>query len=51
MTVASGISYWEAFQPGIVLGLLAIAILPWLKRDNTTARTVALGVCILLGWR
>ncbi|HUJ36102.1 MAG TPA: glycosyltransferase [Hyphomicrobium sp.] len=51
MTVASGISYWEAFQPGIVLGLLAIAILPWLNRDNTTARTVALGVCILLGWR
>ena len=51
MTIASGISYWEAFQPGIVLGLLAIAILPWLNRDNTTARTVALGVCILLGWR
>lgn len=51
MTVASGIGYWEAFQPGIVLGLLAIAILPWLNRDNTTARTVALGVCILLGWR
>jgi cellulose synthase (UDP-forming) len=51
MIVASGVSYWEAFQPGIVLGLLAIGILPWLNRDNTIARTAALAVCIFLGWR
>jgi cellulose synthase (UDP-forming) len=51
MIVASGVSYWEAFQPGLVLGLLAIAILPWLNRDNTTARTFALAVCIFLGSR
>jgi cellulose synthase (UDP-forming) len=51
MIVASGVSYWEAFQPGIVLLLLAVAILPWLNRDNTTARTAALAVCIFLAWR
>lgn len=51
MSVASGISYWEAFQPGLVLGLLAIALLPWLNRDNTIARTVAISVCLLLAWR
>ncbi len=51
MIVASGVSYWDAFQPGLALGLLAIALLPWLNRDNTVARTVALAVCIFLGWR
>ncbi len=51
MIVASGVSYWEAFQPGLVLGLLAIAILPWLNRDNTIARTAALTVCLILAWR
>lgn len=51
MSVASGVSYWEAFQPGLVLFLLAAAILPWLNRDNTIARTVALSVCLFLAWR
>ena len=51
MSVASGISYWEAFQPGLVLGLLAIAVLPWLNRDNTIARAVAISLCLLLAWR
>ncbi len=51
MIVASGVSYWEAFQPALALGLLAAAILPWLNRDNTVARTVALSVCLFLAWR
>ena len=51
MSVASGISYWEAFQPGLVLGLLAVAILPWLNRDNTIARTAAISLCLILAWR
>jgi cellulose synthase (UDP-forming) len=51
MYVASGISYWDAIAPGLVMGLLAIGILPWLDRSNTLARTIAIGVCLFLGWR
>ncbi len=51
MYVASGISYWDAIAPGLVMGLLAIGILPWLDRNNTLARTIAIGVCLFLGWR
>ncbi len=51
MAVASGMTYWDALLPSIVLGLLAVGILPWLNRGNTRARTVAIGVCIFLAWR
>jgi cellulose synthase (UDP-forming) len=51
MPIASGISYWDAVLPGIVLGLLAIGILPWVDRNNTLVRTIAIGVCVFLGWR
>ena len=51
MMVASGISYWDAFVPGLVMGLIAIGVLPWLDRNNTLARTIAVGACLLLGWR
>jgi cellulose synthase (UDP-forming) len=51
MSVASGVSYWDAIAPGLVMGLLAIGILPWLDRNNTLARTIAIGVCLFLGWR
>ena len=51
MYVASGVSYWDAIAPGLVMGLLAVGILPWLDRNNTLARTIAIGVCLFLGWR
>lgn len=51
MAVASGMTYWDALLPSIVLGLLAVGILPWLNRNNTRARTIAIGVCIFLAWR
>ena len=51
MMVASGVSYWDAFVPGLVMGLIAIGVLPWLDRNNTLARTIAVGACLLLGWR
>ena len=38
-------------MPSIVLGLLAIGILPWCNRNNTLARAIAIGVCVFLGWR
>ena len=51
MNVASGMSYWDAIAPGLVMGLLAVGILPWLDRNNTLARTIAIGACLFLGWR
>jgi cellulose synthase (UDP-forming) len=51
MYVASGVSYWDAIAPGLVMGLLAIGILPWLDRKNTLARSIAIGICLFLGWR
>ena len=51
MILASGISNWDAMRPGLVMGLIAIGVLPWLDRNNTLARTLAVGVCLFLGWR
>jgi len=51
MNVASGVSYWDAIVPGLVMGLIAVGVLPWLDRNNTLARTVGIGVCLFLGWR
>jgi len=51
MTYASGITYWEAFLPGLVIALLAVAVLPWLNRDNTLVRGCAIGVCLAMSWR
>ncbi len=51
MMVASGVSYWDAIAPGLVMGLIAVGVLPWLDRNNTLARTVGIGVCLFLGWR
>lgn len=49
--VASGMSYWDALLPGIVLGLCAIGLLPWLDRKNTIVRTVVIAICLALAWR
>ncbi len=51
MTGAVQLSYWEAFAPGLALVLIAMAVLPWLDRNNTVARTGAIAVCLVLAWR
>lgn len=51
MSYASGVSYWEALLPGLTVVFLALAILPWLDRENSWARTGTIGVCILVSWR
>jgi cellulose synthase (UDP-forming) len=51
MIVASGVTYWDAFVPGVVLGLTAIGVLPWLNRDNPLARSGAISICLFLAWR
>jgi cellulose synthase (UDP-forming) len=51
MTYASGTTYWEAFLPGLMVVLLASAVLPWLDRDNRIVRSCAIAACIVLSWR
>jgi len=51
MTSASGLSYWDAFLPSIVIAALAVAILPWVNRSNPWVRASALGLCVFLSWR
>lgn len=48
---SAGLGYWDAFLPAIIILLFAVAILPWVNRNNTWVRTCAVGLCIVLGWR
>jgi cellulose synthase (UDP-forming) len=51
MSPVASMSYWDACVPGIVIAALAIAILPWVDRNNSGVRFCALGVCVVLSWR
>ena len=51
MSPIASMSYWDAFLPSILIVALAIAILPWVSRNNSVVRFCALGVCIVLSWR
>jgi cellulose synthase (UDP-forming) len=51
MTVASGVSYWQALLPGIIVALLAGAVLPWLDRENNAVRMAVVAVSVALSWR
>jgi cellulose synthase (UDP-forming) len=51
MTPAVGIGYWDAFLPSLVILLVAIAVLPWVNRNNTIVRTSAIVICLMLAWR
>ncbi|MEM7399497.1 MAG: cellulose synthase catalytic subunit, partial [Pseudomonadota bacterium] len=51
MTYASGITYWEAFLPGVLVLFLAVAVLPWLKRDNDWMRAGVIALCLVVTWR
>jgi hypothetical protein len=46
MTYASGVTYWEQFLPGLTIVFLAIAVLPWLSRDNSWIRTGVIALCL-----
>ncbi len=51
MSYASGVTYWEAFLPGLAIVFLAVAVLPWLARENNWARTGAIALCLFMSWR
>ena len=51
MTYAGGTTYWEAFLPGVLIVLLAVAVLPWLNRDNAWLRAGIIGLTIVVTWR
>ncbi|MFT3730541.1 MAG: glycosyltransferase [Hyphomicrobium sp.] len=51
MTSVAGIGYLDALLPGLIIALLASAVLPWVNRNNTIVRAVAILIGIALGWR
>ena len=51
MSPIADMSQWDAFLPSILIVVLAIAILPWVSRDNSAVRFCVLGFCIVLSWR
>jgi cellulose synthase/poly-beta-1,6-N-acetylglucosamine synthase-like glycosyltransferase len=51
MNAASDLTYWDAFLPSIIVLALAVAILPWVDRNNPWVRATALGICVFLSWR
>lgn len=51
MSGTSAIGYWEAIAPAIALALIAFALLPWLNRYNTVARTGAILISLFFAWR
>lgn len=51
MNGTAAISYWEAFAPAIALALIGFAVLPWLNRYSTLARSAAIAVSLFFAWR
>jgi cellulose synthase/poly-beta-1,6-N-acetylglucosamine synthase-like glycosyltransferase len=51
MNAASGLNYWDAFLPSLVILALAAAVLPWFDRNNPWVRAGALSLCVFLSWR
>ena len=51
MSYASGVTYWDAFLPGLAIVFLTAAVLPWLNRESNWARTGAIALCLFLTWR
>lgn len=44
-------TFWDAILPGLLIGLIAIAILPWVNRDHVIARSLTIAACLALMWR
>jgi cellulose synthase (UDP-forming) len=51
MSLATGLTFWDAILPGLLIGLVAIAVLPWLNRDHVIARGAIIGACLAIMWR
>ena len=43
--------YWDACAPSLLLLALAVAVLPWIDRNNPVVRVVALSLCLVFAWR
>jgi cellulose synthase (UDP-forming) len=51
MSLATGLTFWDAILPGLLIALLAIAVLPWVSRNNVVARGLLIGACLAIMWR
>ena len=51
MSLATGLTFWDAVLPGILIALLAIAVFPWVNRDHVIVRGITIGACLAMMWR
>jgi len=51
VAIASGITFLDALLPGLLIIALFIAVTPWVNRDSTVVRSVAVAFCLVLLWR
>ena len=51
MSLATGLTLWEVILPGLLIALIATAVLPWLRRDHAIARPIVALCCIAVTWR
>src|SRR4051794_28138310 len=51
MSLATGLTFWDAMLPGLLIGLLMFAVLPWADRDNTIVRVLSVLACLAIMWR
>jgi cellulose synthase (UDP-forming) len=51
MSFATGLTFWDAILPGLLIAAAAIAVLPWLDRDNVYVRAITIGACLGMTWR
>jgi cellulose synthase (UDP-forming) len=51
MSHATGLTFWDALVPGLIVILASAAILPWLDRKRELWRTLVVIVCLAVMWR
>ena len=50
MTLASGLTYWDAVLPSLLMAAIAYLVLPMLDKHNPLVRIGAIVVCVGLTW-
>jgi cellulose synthase (UDP-forming) len=51
MSYATGLTFWDALLPGLLVALIAAAVLPLLDRDRHIWRTIVVSFCLAMMWR
>ena len=49
--MTSGMTYWDALAPGLVLAMACLAILPWVDKSRPAVRVSAIAVVLFATWQ